>query len=40
MKYIFLFMLTLPAYANDEKDEPRVVYKQDGIPETLAVVTK
>ena len=28
MKYIFLFMLTLPAYANDEKDEPRVVYKQ------------
>jgi hypothetical protein len=21
-------MLTLPVYANDEKDEPRVVYKQ------------
>jgi len=28
MKYLILFLLSGVAYANDEKEEPRVVYKQ------------
>jgi hypothetical protein len=28
VKYLILFILSSPAYANDEKEEPRVVYKQ------------
>ena len=28
MKYILLFLLSGSAYANDKKDEPKVVYKQ------------
>ena len=27
MKYVLLFLLSAPAYANDE-EEPRVIYKQ------------
>ena len=27
MKYVLLFLLSVPAYANDE-EEPRVIYKQ------------
>ena len=28
MKYLILFVLSGSAYANDEKEKPRVVYKQ------------
>ena len=28
MKYLILFVLSGSAYANDEKEEPRVIYKQ------------
>lgn len=28
MKYIVLFLLSGVAYANDEKEEPKVVYKE------------
>jgi len=28
MKYLILFVLSSSAYANDEKEKPRVIYKQ------------